>query len=162
MFGLGGVFLTVTPDDENSFLVTAYSQVDNQGNAINIDNLTDYELRQRAKKREETRIKFPGITALNFERIVDIVLDEVVGWDRKNNCARSEPGLFGIPLAYGGAIEEQGRMTLHIHLIVWLEGWDIHSENVVSPHTVRRNEARRQICWVIDNCSTTELVQFNP
>ena len=43
-FGLGGIFLTVTPDDENTFLVTAYSQVDKKGKPIDISNLISEQL----------------------------------------------------------------------------------------------------------------------
>ena len=37
-FGLGGIFLTVTPDDENTFWVTAYSQIDKKGKPIDVSN----------------------------------------------------------------------------------------------------------------------------
>ena len=52
-FGLGGIFLTFTPDDENTFLVTAYSQVDKKGKAIDISNLTSEQINTQAERRKE-------------------------------------------------------------------------------------------------------------
>ena len=65
-FALGGVFLTVTPDDENSFLVTAYAGIDNCTRPINIESMTAEELKSKAKVRKEIRINYPGNTALNL------------------------------------------------------------------------------------------------
>ena len=60
------------------------------------------------QKRAEVRIGFPGIIVLNFKYILDIIVELVIGWDVKNNQPTGKPRLFGIPKAYGGAIEEQG------------------------------------------------------
>ena len=49
-FGLGGIFLTVTPDDDNSFLVVAYYQTDVDGNPIDVNNLSNEHLKANAKK----------------------------------------------------------------------------------------------------------------
>ena len=117
-FGLGGIFLTVTPDDENSFLVTTYSMHDKNSVAINVQQLSTDELENRGRLRKQIRLKFPGITSLAFQYVLDIVLEEVVGWDIKHNRPTGKPGLFGLPLAFGGAIEEQGRSTLHVHLVI--------------------------------------------
>ena len=134
-FGLGGIFLTVTPDDENTFLITAYSQVDKKGKPINISNLTSEQLNAQAEKRKEVRLKFPGITALNFEYVLDVVIREVIGWDVSKGKPTGKPGLFGIPIAFGGAVEEQGRTTLHVHFIVWLIGFIDYLNNVNSGNT---------------------------
>ena len=118
-------------------------------------------MKQRAKKSEQIRVKYPGITALNFERILEIILGEVAGWDLTNNHAHDKPGLFGPPVAFGGAVEEQGRTMLHVHLIVWLQGWDTYVENVVSTNAKKCNEARRQVCKVIDNYAIMQLIKFD-
>jgi hypothetical protein len=123
-FGLGGIFLTVTPDDENTFLITAYSQVDQNGKPIDVTELSSEVLKAKANKRNEVRLQFPGITALNFEYVLDTVCEIVIGWDIKKNCPTGTPGLFGVPKAFGGAVEEQGRTSLHVHFIIWLHGWD--------------------------------------
>ncbi len=40
------------------------------------------------------------------------------------------PGLFGHPDAYYGTVEAQGRLTLHLHLLLWIQG-------AVSPQELR-------------------------
>ncbi|EKM51736.1 uncharacterized protein PHACADRAFT_79457, partial [Phanerochaete carnosa HHB-10118-sp] len=41
-----------------------------------------------------------------------------------------KPGLFGKTKTYYGTVESQGRLTLHLHLLLWIEG-------TLSPHEVR-------------------------
>jgi hypothetical protein len=54
-------------------------------------------------------MNYLGICALNFEYILDIVLEEVISWNIKAGKAREEqPGLFGIPEAFTVTVEEQG------------------------------------------------------
>lgn len=40
------------------------------------------------------------------------------------------PGLFGESAAYYGTVEQQGRMTLHLHMVLWIM-------NALSPQVVR-------------------------
>jgi hypothetical protein len=159
-FGLGGIFLTVTPDDENTFLVTAYSQVDKKGKPIDISNLTSEQLNAQAEKRKEVRLKFPGITALNFEYALDVVIREVIGWDVSKGKPTGKPGLFGIPIVFGGAVKEQGRTTLHVHFIIWLVGFIDYLNNINSGNTKTQMQAKRHICEEVDNAISTELISF--
>lgn len=84
-FGMGSVFLTVTPDDENSIIMQIFSgvQVDND---CEMNDLTDEELAERAQVRESIRFDFPGVAALGFEAMLSIVFEEVIGWNRDENC----------------------------------------------------------------------------
>jgi len=61
-FGLPSFFLTVTPDDDNSIVVQAYSgeEIDND---VAVSSLSDDELTSRAQQRTAIRLKFPGICA---------------------------------------------------------------------------------------------------
>ena len=144
-FGLGGVFLTVTPDDENSFLVSAYAGQDCKGNPINIDRLTADELKEKAKLRKNIRINFPGITALNFEFILDIVNKEVIGWDVEKGEPTEKPGLFGKCIAFGGAVEEQGRTSLHLPFIDWLDGFKDYFDGLSATYEKTVIEHKRHI-----------------
>src|SRR5436853_173871 len=57
-----------------------------------------------------------------------------------NSCANSNkhvvrvgenhPGLYGNTNAYYGTVEQQGRLTLHMHMLLWLKG-------VLSPQEIR-------------------------
>lgn len=61
-----------------------------------------------------------------------------------------EPGLFGETAAYYGTVEQQGRLSLHLHLLIWIKG-------CYSPAKVREcllaNESSfrdRLIAWLED------------
>jgi len=118
-FGLPHLFLTYTGDDQNSFMVQVYSdcEIDDK---TPVATLTDQDLLKRSKLRNELRISYPGICAYFYECMLKIVIEEVIGWDMKNNEARPGGGLFGIPIAFTSSTEEQGRTTLHSHFLIWL------------------------------------------
>jgi Helitron helicase-like domain at N-terminus len=118
-FGMASYFLTVTPDDDSSFLVQVYSGVCIDDERP-VASLSDEELSCRAHKRTELRIKYPGICAYFFDLMLNIVITEVIGWDLKKQVGTGE-GLFGIPEAFVCAVEEQGRSTLHAHFEVWIK-----------------------------------------
>ena len=121
--GMGSVFLTVTFDDENSILMQVFTGVQIDNNEC-IDDLTDEQLRERAKKREFLRYDYPGIAALNFEALLSILMEEVLCWDMEaNEPIDGKKGLFGKLRAVAFAVEEQGRKTLHIHFILWVNGY---------------------------------------
>jgi hypothetical protein len=77
--------------------------------------MTEEELTRRAKKRSSLRFDYPGLSTLNFEIILSIVLKEIVGWNNKKG------GIFGIPKAYFYSVEEQAKKTLHVHMLIWIE-----------------------------------------
>ena len=67
-------FLTVTPDDDNNILVQSYSQTDIDINSTAVDNMDAAMIEHLSRKRKELRIKVPGIAAMVFEDILDIVI----------------------------------------------------------------------------------------
>ena len=106
-FGPASYFLTITPDDDGNFLVQILSGIivdDDQ----NIDDLSDAELAKRATRRTEIRLKFPGLCAFFFELVLDVIVEEVIGWDVNCENSRAQGGLFGKPQAFIIAVEEQG------------------------------------------------------
>ena len=116
-FGMGTFFGTLTCDDENSFLlqVLSGSIIDPPGD---VNDLTDDELMKRVKKRKALRIQFPGLCAINFEMLFHIFVEEVIGWDCRNNKATWKAGLFGFCKALAAAFEEQGRASVVSYLNV--------------------------------------------
>ncbi len=51
-----------------------------------------------------------------FHRTVNALLGILLGIDHGRD------GIFGKTSAYYGTVEEQGRKTLHLHLLIWIEG----------------------------------------
>jgi hypothetical protein len=80
VFGTGSVFLTASFDDDSCFLTQVLSgvQVDNDDD---ISMLTEAELKEHSTKQSQIRLDFPGVTTLNFEMPLQILVEEVVGWD---------------------------------------------------------------------------------
>lgn len=77
------------------------------------DSLNDFRIRSKH------RIDFPGLCAIDFENIIRIVVKHIVGWGNDGRL-----GLFGEADAYGLAVEEQGRKTLHAHIMVYVKFWN--------------------------------------
>lgn len=78
----------------------------------------------------------PGAAALYYERVVQVVVRYIIGWDddahrpleyvvpeqvddRKRNGDRNAGGMFGRTCGYMMATETQGRGTLHAHILIW-------------------------------------------
>ena len=149
-------FLTVTYDDDNSFLVQALSGVDIDPIDVPISSVSDEELRERAKKRTELRLKFPGLAAFAFEEALDIVMKEVVGWDCEKHRSNGT-GLFGKCIACTYAVEEQGRKTLHVHILIWTEQLRDLFASLNSDIISVRTQARTDIAKLFDKVASTEL-----
>ncbi len=49
----------------------------------------------------------------------------------KSKLPKETGGLFGVPQAFVGGIESQGKGTLHVHMIVFLEGFPRDSDEMV-------------------------------
>ena len=81
-----------------------------------IDLQEDEQLKETAKKRTTLGLKFPGMTAIAFEKALNIVIREVIGWDQETDMpGQNYKGLFGKVSAFTIAVEEQGRRSLHAH-----------------------------------------------
>lgn len=60
-----------------------------------------------------------------FHYIVKIFLEEILRWDAEGQ------GLFGSTSAYYSTVEQQGRLTLHLHLLLWVL-------SALSPEEIRK------------------------
>jgi len=66
----------------------------------------------------------PFAAAKYFHFIIDCVLEILFGVkaSKRGSHVRRKTGIFGDMAAYIGAVEAQGRGTLHFHVIAWLKG----------------------------------------
>ena len=117
-FGSPSIFFTVSPCDECSFRVRLYSNSDcshcipSTSEIMSLQNcVLDLEFRKKI------RSTYPGACAHEFESIMQIVIEVLIGW--KNGKGSS--GIFGVPVAYADSVEEQARYTLHSHICVWIK-----------------------------------------
>jgi hypothetical protein len=82
---------------------------------LNPSSMCDLELEAAAIKRKDLRLNYPGLGALNFEMLLEVVSEHVIGWNMRDHVATESPGLFGYCLAMAAAMEEQGWKTVHVH-----------------------------------------------
>jgi hypothetical protein len=107
--------LTISPDDAKSFNVMWFALGPEQTKPMESDIPI-------GSKRFTTLAQNPVAPALEFERILHIVMEEIVGWSRKEAFPYKKGGIFGIPKAWVRVVEEQARLTLHFHMLIWLYG----------------------------------------
>ena len=66
----------------------------------------------------------PVAAARFFDYMVQMVIKHILG------VGELHPGLYGKTSAYYGTVEQQGRLTLHMHMMLWIEG-------ALSPQKIR-------------------------
>ncbi|KAG7363678.1 hypothetical protein IV203_027039 [Nitzschia inconspicua] len=109
---------------------------------------------------EKIRIENPGLCAIDFENVIGIVVEEILGWDQKNNCNKVWYGLFGDLDAWSFAVEEQGRKPLHTHFLLWVKGYNGLIEGLSTPEG--QEEYVKQVSKYVDRVMSTRLHGFNP
>jgi hypothetical protein len=125
-FGLPAMFLTITPDDLRNFRIMVYSLVGKEGKYISAfgeqPDMTDAEILVDYQYRQAARVQFPGLCAVEYQRIVTNVIRNVFNWNVETQKSDGI-GLFGTILGYALATEEQGRKTLHGHFLLFVKDW---------------------------------------
>ena len=156
-FGTGSIFLTVSFDDDNCLLTQILSGVEVDDDT-DLYVLSEADLKARSDKRTEIRLQFPGVTAINFEMLLRILTEEVVGWDMILNCPTENPGYFGLCEAFSLAIEEQGRKSLHGHMTLWIKGYRELQDTVFFTSGRRKLLAERVLEKYYDRVAMTGLM----
>ncbi|GBG61240.1 hypothetical protein CBR_g19772 [Chara braunii] len=117
-FGQPTIFDTLTPNTDTSFALASYvGLLDVEAFcAVLIDNpYVETEDLKRLSMADNIA------SARLFDRLMSIFFNKVLGFDRTTQQSVPGGGLFGPVRAYFGTVETQGRGTLHLHCLVWLE-----------------------------------------
>ena len=118
-FGIATLFITISPDDENNFLIQVWSGEDVKDNTFNNDHNV---LCSKAKEHINLQINFTGICALFFKELLDVVTYELFGWDLVEEAPRDNFDIvFGKPSAFCIRIEEQACHSMHVHILLWIK-----------------------------------------
>ena len=84
--------------------------------------MNDNFLCSKAKEHINLQINFPGICALCFEEVLDVVIYELFGCDLVEEAPQDNfDSVFGKPSAFCMRIEEQAHHSLHIHILLWIK-----------------------------------------
>ncbi|KAG5221681.1 ATP-dependent DNA helicase [Salix suchowensis] len=105
-----------------------------------------------ADKRMRTVTSNPVACARFFKFMVDMFISDILGFDN-DQCK----GIYGDVEGYYGTVEQQGRLTLHLHAMVWIRG-------SLSPQEIRDNILNPEGSWKqklikwLENCHVGEFL----
>ena len=125
-FGLPAVMFTISPRDDNMIFLKIATRDDDIENHHVFTKVPETEnqdqvLQDFVSEFSDLRHEHPGLSALHFEDIIQITIEDLLGWEKgKNN---EKKGIFGDITAYMGAVEEQSRGTLHCHFLLWVKNY---------------------------------------
>ncbi|CAF1089809.1 unnamed protein product [Rotaria sordida] len=102
--GLPSIFLTLNPADTHSPVALYFAGV-----KLNLDNVQNEQLMD-TYRRAEIIASHPVGTAKFFHLLITNILDTMI-----------MGGVLGPVKAYFGTVESQGRGSLHLHLLIWLD-----------------------------------------
>jgi hypothetical protein len=100
-------FITFSPADNKHPICLYYA-----------DTKTTFqpELKRDSAERYRLIANNPVASARFFHFMCQIFIKHVLGVDEEHD------GFFGDTSAYYGTVEQQGRLTLHLHLLLWIRG----------------------------------------
>ena len=110
------LWITINPADTQDPIAQVFAGVE-----IDLDHFCD-TAGPNSDQRAANVSEDPFSSAKYFHFIIKCVLEILFGITKKN-CGRihRDEGIFGKVQSYIGTVEAQGRGTLHLHMLLWLE-----------------------------------------
>ena len=141
-FGSPSVFFTVSPCDECSFRVRLFSNANCSHYIPSTSQIMDLQnCILDLQFRKKTRSTYPGACAHEFESIMQIVIEVLIGW----KDGKGVSGIFGVPIAFADSVEEQCRYTLHAHICVWIEHFNEIRQLIFDDNETIKQAARDEM-----------------
>ena len=109
------LWITINPTDLHDPIAQVFA-----GEKIDLDNFMNHlgpDIDQRARNIAQD----PYAAAKFFHFMIHAILETLFGVRITNFQVRNRKGIFGKISAYFGTVESQGRGTLHLHILLWLE-----------------------------------------
>ena len=154
--GLPSLMLTITPTDDFNFRIRIYSdkyREDKSGQASpsEIDN---YErINEFITECNDIRTKYPGLCSWDFEQVLTVTIEHLIGWDSTKGINKENHGIFGDVHGYCHADEEQGRKTLHAHILIWVKEFNDLMNNLHddTPSEIHRIQLKNYMTKIVQN-----------
>jgi hypothetical protein len=102
-------------------------------------------------KRSILLSRNPTAAARFFHFIVQTFITEVLGVNTDHR------GLYGDTSAYYGTVEQQGRLTLHLHLLLWLRGC-LNPQELRDKVLGADSEWRKKLIAWLESCQIGEFM----
>jgi hypothetical protein len=109
------LWITINPNDLHDPIVQVLL-----GENIDMDNFLATAGPDR-QQRAENIAKDPYACAEFFHFLITLILEKLFGIKACGRKVNTTMGILGRVSAYYGVVEAQGRGSLHLHMVVWLE-----------------------------------------
>ena len=93
----------------------------------------------------------PVAGARFFHFMVETFISDVLGVD-KNYC-----GLYGDTNGYYGTVEQQGRLTLHLHMLIWIKG-SLNPQEMREKIMSSDSEWKNKLISWLEHCHTGDFL----
>lgn len=115
---LPSIWMTINPADTHDPIAQVLTGAD-----IDLDNYVS-TMSADTNGRAVNIARDPYAAAEFFQIIIKAIIEELMGIKAHNKHAhiQRDDGIFGRVSSYIGTVEAQGRGTLHLHMMIWLEG----------------------------------------
>ena len=136
-------FVTLSPADARHPLCIYYAGT---------DLVFKLEIKS-AKERDKLIASNPVAAARFFHFMIQAFIKHILRWD----TADSLDGAFGKTSAYYGTVEQQGRLTLHLHLLIWVV-------DAMSPREIREKivagegDFQKALVEYLESCQKGEFL----
>ena len=158
--GLPAVFFTVTPEDGYNVRVLVYSR--EIRDMSDIAKFRDYkDINEISDECVEMRFQFPGFCCTEYQTVLDIVIEHILGWDSANCKSKNGGGCFGEIEGWYVATEEQGRKTLHSHFLLWIKNWGELLAKLYSNREEIRKRGAEEMQQYADSVMSTKVLSVN-
>lgn len=128
------LWLTINPCDLHDPIMQLFA-----GEEIDMDQF-NAKLGPDSSHRAANVAQDPYAAAKFFFFIINTVLSTLFGIEVSKDHVYSQPGLLGRITDYFGVVEAQGRGTLHVHMLLWLED----APNAEEMHLLLQRESFRE------------------
>ena len=109
------LWITINPSDIHDPIAQIFC-----GQNLDLDNFLS-TLGPNAEQRARNIALDPYAAAKFFHFLIRVILETLFGIKVTDYQVHNRDGIFGCVSAYFGTVESQGRGTLHLHLLLWLE-----------------------------------------
>ena len=115
LFNPPSLWITINPADTQDLIAQVIAGVD-----IDLDKFCKLS-GPNSQECGGNIVRDPYAAAKFFHFIIWVLLETVFGITKTKFSIHRKEGAYGVVQAYLGAVEAQGRGTLHLHMLVWLK-----------------------------------------
>jgi hypothetical protein len=115
--GIASIFCTLSPDNAGTYFISIYS------GKLSFDNLIHKIKLPTRSERRETAGKNPYLCAVYAKRVLDVFIEDFLGWDQQHGASKRGGGAFGVLRWFAGSAEAQVCHDIHFHILASIFGW---------------------------------------